>query len=149
VQDTSKQLSGLSHNTTYRWIVTGIDCNPSNPVSDTFSFRTQNPYGPEGPGTLHSEISEENVVTEYQLEQNYPNPFNPVTRFDYALPEAGHVLLRVYSTIGQEVARLVDEYQSAGWKSVEFDASSLTTGVYFYRLDANHYRSMKKMVLIK
>ncbi|MDI6766340.1 MAG: T9SS type A sorting domain-containing protein [Bacteroidota bacterium] len=89
------------------------------------------------------------MPTLFKLEQNYPNPFNPTTEIKYQMPEAGWVSLRVYSTLGQEVATLVDEMQDAGYKLVEFKASDLPSGLYFYRLSAGTYTSVKKMIVLR
>jgi len=85
----------------------------------------------------------------FALAQNYPNPFNPTTRFDYALASDSHVKLSIINTLGQTVAKLVNEDQSAGYKSIEFDASKLPSGVYFYQLQAGSFSDIKKMMLIK
>jgi hypothetical protein len=85
----------------------------------------------------------------FVLEQSYPNPFNPETRISYGLPEAAHVRLVVYDILGREVTTLVDEVQTAGYKSVKFDAGHLASGVYFYRLQAGAFTQLRKMLLVK
>ena len=89
------------------------------------------------------------TVTEYALAQNYPNPFNAVTEIRYAIPEAGHVTLKVYNPAGQVVAELVNQEQSANSYSVHLDAFDLPSGVYFYALSADGFTDARKMVLIK
>ncbi|MCW8960916.1 MAG: T9SS type A sorting domain-containing protein, partial [Ignavibacteriaceae bacterium] len=89
------------------------------------------------------------VVTEYALEQNYPNPFNPTTTIKYQIPTSGNVTIKVYDVLGNEVVKLVDRYIETGRYEVEFDASSLASGVYIYRLNVNDYVNVKKMVLLK
>jgi hypothetical protein len=86
---------------------------------------------------------------EYALSQNYPNPFNPATTISYDLRSAGRVTLRVYDVLGREVATLVDGYQGAGTYTRTFDASRLSSGVYFYRLQSGSFVNTKKMVLAK
>lgn len=85
----------------------------------------------------------------YSLAQNYPNPFNPATIISYRLPVSTFVTLKVYNTLGQEVRTLVKGDQAPGEYSVRFDASTLSTGVYFYTLQAGEFRQVKKMLLVK
>ena len=83
------------------------------------------------------------------LLQNYPNPFNPSTRIHYSIEKAAHVSLEVYNLLGQEVATLVNLRQEPGSYTVPFNALNLPSGVYFYRLEAGSFTSMKKLVLMK
>ena len=89
------------------------------------------------------------VPLTYALYQNYPNPFNPVTTIKYSIPNSERVVLKVYNILGQEVATLVDEEQRAGVYEFKFDASNLSSGVYFYRLQAGKFIDVKKMILVK
>jgi hypothetical protein len=90
------------------------------------------------------------VVTVYSLEQNYPNPFNPSTNIRFNLPNAANVKLTVYNVLGQQVASLINgKTMTSGSHTVEFDASSLSSGMYIYRLEAGSFTSTKRMMLIK
>jgi len=86
---------------------------------------------------------------EFSLSQNYPNPFNPTTAISYQLPENSFVSLKVYDVLGKEVASIVNEQKAAGKYQVEFNASNLGSGVYFYTLKANGFTQSKKMMLLK
>jgi hypothetical protein len=92
---------------------------------------------------------EEPVPSSYTLEQNYPNPFNPATTIAYSIPQESQISLKIYDVMGREVVELVSGKQSAGAYSVEFDAASLASGTYFYKLTAGEFISVKKMVLLK
>jgi endonuclease I len=83
------------------------------------------------------------------LEQSYPNPCNPEAVIGYGLKESSHVSLKVYNSIGVEVASLVNGYQSAGTHTVKFNGTSLPSGIYFYRLEAGKYSFTKKLILLK
>lgn len=85
----------------------------------------------------------------YSLAQNFPNPFNPVTKISYGLPKAGNVKLVVYDVLGKEVATLVNQFQQAGKYAVDFDAANLSSGAYFYRIEAGDFVAIKKMVVLK
>ena len=98
----------------------------------------------------------EGLVNEFVLEQNYPNPFNPSTKIRYTIPnvtlsdvEGSFVTLKVYDVLGNEVATLVNEEKTAGSYEVEFNASGLTSGIYFYKLRAGSFVETKKMMLVK
>jgi photosystem II stability/assembly factor-like uncharacterized protein len=90
-----------------------------------------------------------NIPNEYKLEQNYPNPFNPVTTINYSLPKASNVSIKVYDMLGNEVMNVVNEFRQAGNYSASVDASSLASGVYFYKMEAGSYKDAKKMILVK
>jgi len=83
------------------------------------------------------------------LEQNYPNPFNPETVINFQLLQEGYVTLKIYDVLGTEITSLVNEYKGAGRHSVQFDGSKLSSGVYFYSINAGEYHSTKKMMLLK
>jgi predicted extracellular nuclease len=89
------------------------------------------------------------VPTSFELSQNYPNPFNPTTTIRYMVPMAGKVSLKVYNLLGQVVETLVDQQQSAGSFVVVFNASRLSSGTYFYKLETEKYSVTKKMMLLK
>ncbi len=85
----------------------------------------------------------------FSLKQNFPNPFNPTTQIQFATPHRSHVTLTVYNTLGQQVATLLNGDIEAGSHSVQFDASNLSSGVYFYRLQAGSFVQTKKLMLVK
>jgi hypothetical protein len=89
------------------------------------------------------------VPVAFELGQNYPNPFNPSTTIKFSVPEAGLVTLRVFNLLGQEVATLLNSEKTAGVYEATFDASTLSSGIYFYTLEAKNFTSTKKMVLLK
>lgn len=89
------------------------------------------------------------VPASYSLSQNYPNPFNPSTTIAFALPSNGMVTLTIYDVLGREIASLVNSEMSAGSYSVQWNASALSSGVYFYRLQSAHFAETKKLLLQK
>jgi hypothetical protein len=90
-----------------------------------------------------------NIPKIFELNQNYPNPFNPSTTIKYALPKNEFVTIKVYDITGREIMRLVNEYKQAGYYSVNFNGSNLASGVYFYRIQAGDFISVKRMLMIK
>jgi len=86
---------------------------------------------------------------EFMLEQNYPNPFNPSTTIQYAIPDGGFVTLKVYDVLGNELATLVNEEKYIGSYEVDFTAAGLSSGIYFYKLQAGSFVETKKMILIR
>lgn len=104
--------------------------------------------------TSATSADEENISEDFQLLQNYPNPFNPNTRIRFSIPsdvkrEMSKVTLKVYDITGKEIAILVNDYQKAGSYEINFNASNLPSGVYFYRLQTGEYDQTKSMLLIK
>jgi hypothetical protein len=89
------------------------------------------------------------IPSEFKLIQNYPNPFNPVTNISYMIPANSHVSLKVYNVKGQVIATLYEGNQNPGIYITNFDASNLSSGVYFYALEAGNFKDVKKMALIK
>ena len=89
------------------------------------------------------------IPSEFKLHQNYPNPFNPVTKISYDIPKSGIVSLKVYDVLGNEVSSLVDGFIPAGKYDYDFNASDLSSGIYYYKLVAGDYNATKKMILLK
>lgn len=122
-----------------------------NPVeSGTYRYRIKQI---DTDGSLRFSASAEVAVTnprQFVLIQNYPNPFNPSTLISYSITRSARVTLRVYNLLGQEVATLMDEEQSAGSYKIAFDGAKLSSGIYFYRLSTtNRISAVKKMLLLK
>ncbi len=110
--------------------------------------RKDDDFGTMTPPT--SVEKEENVLPSgFSLSQNYPNPFNPSTTIRYVLPQKSKVTLKIFNLLGQVVESLINTEQGAGSYVVQYNASRLATGVYFYELRANEYRDIKKMLLLK
>jgi len=138
--DTTLLIRNLPQGT-YYWSVQTID----NTYAGS-SFATEKSFTIE---PLEVRPNVNIIPNRFQLNQNHPNPFNPTTHFEYALPSAGYVTLKIFNILGQEVATLINEFQDAGFKSVTFDGSQLSSGIYFYRIWAGTFTDIKKMVLIK
>jgi len=102
------------------------------------------------PGFIPVGVNEEIITpSEFVLYQNYPNPFNPLTTIRYEIPQTGFVTIRVYDILGREVAALVNEEKPAGSYEVIFNASQLSSGVYFYRIKTEEFVQTKKLILMK
>jgi hypothetical protein len=134
-----------------------INSQMDNSLAESWSASSL--YGT--PGYLNDiytkiELDENTIPQEFILYQNYPNPFNPSTKISWQSPVGSHQTLKVYDVLGNEVATLVDEYRVAGIYEIDFDASSLSSGVYFYRitihsdkLSSGLFTVTKKMTLLK
>lgn len=134
-----------SSNQTYVYKITtagtyNYKCTPHESMGMTGTI-TANPIGITPLGSI--------IPKDYKLEQNYPNPFNPSTNIKFDIPVSGQVNIKVYDIIGNEIKTLVDGELKAGSYSVDFDASSITSGVYFYKMITVNFTSTKKMILVK
>jgi len=134
------------------------------PGTQNWAFRVYR-YAPDFPGfdgkdltpgdpielytTSIEEIKLDLIPKHFELFQNYPNPFNPSTLIKYSVPENGFVKLSVYNLVGEEVKLLISGQVDAGFYEIEFDATSLPSGIYFYKLQAGNYVETKKMVLLR
>ena len=126
-----------------------------DPSKSDYWTVSNNIHGSPGFDDLVSEIiDEKQLPNEFMLYQNYPNPFNPTTTINYSIPNVGAIhdspiQLKIYDILGREVTTLVNEIQKPGHYEVEFDASQLTSGIYFYRIKANEFFETKRMLLLK
>ena len=124
-------------------------------LSNIFSLNSNPRFGydwmPEKP--VITSVKDGNLKKEFpktlELNQNYPNPFNPTTTIKYSIPNAGIVKILVYDTIGRLVAKLTDKFQEAGYYSINFNASPLSSGIYFYQIRLENSIITKKMILLK
>ena len=130
----------LDPNTVFYWRVCGIDSVGAGQYSSISHFTT---------GTLLDVKIGNALPKEFTLSQNYPNPFNPTTMISYQLPVNSVVTLKVYDIAGREVRTLVNGQKSAGSYSVQFEASNLPSGVYFYSIHTEKFSDVKKLILLK
>ena len=106
------------------------------------------------PTALDDQKQVNNMPVDYKLENAYPNPFNPTTTIRYSIPVSNNVKIEVYNIMGQKVRTLVNQYKTAGTYSVTWDAKDeagvkVATGMYFYRMQASHFQTVKKIILMK
>lgn len=94
-------------------------------------------------------VGNNETPTNYSLSQNYPNPFNPTTKINFNVAKSGFVSMKIYNILGKEVATLVNGNYNTGSYSVDFNASKLSSGVYFYSIEVNGFKDIKKMMLVK
>ena len=138
---TSRQVGPLNPNQTYYWRVIGYTLAGLDLYSPAWRFTT-------GTSATAVELLE-GIPSEFCLYQNYPNPFNPATTIHFDVPRTCEVEIRVYSTLGMEVARLVDARFTTGRYSVQWNATGFTSGVYFYQIRAADFTQTKKLLLVK
>ena len=141
-------------------VVTYINSTNSNPFTLTATSPGNYIVNAGRSGPLRWDSASVNIVitgvngnssnpTNFMLYNNYPNPFNPTTIIKYSIPEASFTSLIIYNELGKEVSTLVNETKSAGTYEVEFNASNLSSGVYYYKLQAGSFTETKKMILAK
>ena len=130
----------LFASTRYYWQVAAVNAGGQGPYSGVSSFLT---------AYLGVSLTSSEVPKVFALMQNYPNPFNPSTIISYQLPTSSVVSLKVLDVLGREIATLVNDRQNPGNHSVRFSASNLSSGVYYYRLQAGTYIETKKLTVIK
>ncbi|MBP65616.1 MAG: hypothetical protein CL727_07620 [Chloroflexi bacterium] len=127
------------------YIITGWTNSFGNGNDDAWLIKVENPL---------VEIDESFIPNVFALHQNYPNPFNPFTTVRYDLPEDAMVNITIYNMIGRQVRTLISNHQSAGYKSVQWNAtndagSPVSAGIYLYMIQTGEFRQTKKMVLLK
>jgi hypothetical protein len=124
----------------YWWKVRATDTQGNSTLSNqSWSFTVVSLSSPE----------DELLPTEYALHQNYPNPFNPETTITFDLVDQRQVVLKVYNSLGQSVSTLISGSMPPGRHTIEFEATDLPSGLYFYQLEAGDFTAIKKMVLIR
>jgi hypothetical protein len=141
----SWQLIGTFHfsnNTTQKVIISNAGTISTYVVADAIKLISYDPATP-----VEEDI--ENIPSDFILYQNYPNPFNPSTTIGWQSPVSGWQTIKVYDVLGKEITTLVNEYKLAGKYEVNFNASKLTSGVYYFRIIAGNYSEVKKMILMR
>jgi len=148
---TEWNLSDLEPNTDYIIAVVPVDTTLGpyanggwfeNSQTGAAIFKVQTP---EGTGILDAGSQPRT----FSLEQNYPNPFNPESTIRYTLPEAQHVVLRIYDVQGRTIKTLVDTHQDAGTYNLRVNGSEFASGVYFYQISTDKFTRICKMILVK
>ena len=129
---------------TIQWVIDDVSLAPKGIGMEPFMALTGLPIGLMAVSSIDG-----NMPLETKLEQNYPNPFNPTTTINFSIVNSGNVNLNVYNFSGQLVNSLVSGQMSAGSHTVNFDASNLSAGVYYYTLEADNMTMTNKMVLVK
>jgi len=137
------------------WIVlqsqTGQDLNSIHSFDGTNAWAVGNlgvivtNYSPPTNVDNENNIAPNSLV----LEQNYPNPFNPSTTIKFTIPESSNTVIKIYNTVGSEVATLLNEVKQPGTYEVDFNAADLSSGAYFYAIETDNFREVKKMILLK
>jgi hypothetical protein len=117
----------------YREFMTNV------PINQQISFN----------GTVGINQNQQIIPKEFQLMQNYPNPFNPATTIEYALIKNTKVKISIYDILGRQIKTLINDFEVAGYHSINFNASNLSSGIYFYKIETDQFTNTKKMILSK
>jgi hypothetical protein len=139
----------VSHNTT--WIIKNIQSDKIFwTVQAIDNNYTGSLFASEQEIVLHSNVKDNQTIPHhFNLLQNYPNPFNPITTISYELPKSAFVTLSIYDINGRLVETLIDKQKNAGYYSIIWNAENVSSGIYFYRIEANEFSSIKKCVMVK
>ena len=128
--------NGSSCRNPFLWLSFTSNCLPFDPTENQCPTDVQ-------------EESQTGAPDDFALHQNYPNPFNPSTTIKFSLPHSNYVSLKVFNMLGEVVATLVDEELNVGTYTTQWNASSVASGIYFYRLQAGEFAATKKLLLLK
>jgi len=132
------------------WIYVGGTVNTNENYVEATGINEVGIFAFADPDSITNVVSDaEGFVMEFKLEQNYPNPFNPTTAIRYSISQSEFVSLKVFDILGNEIATLANEEKSAGNYEVNFNASALSSGIYFYKLQAGSLVETKKMILLR
>jgi hypothetical protein len=141
ITDTCLAVSGLEYNTLYYWRVSASNIGGSSEWSTVWQFQSL---------VDGLQILDPNQIPlSYKLQQNYPNPFNSSTIIEFHLPQAGYTEIKIFNTLGENVATLLSSHLQAGVYRLSWDAAHQPSGMYFYRISSNNFRQVKRMVLTK
>lgn len=140
ITNTAKQVGPLLNNTKYYWRLNAKNIAGTSAWSMTWNFATL---------TTNIEKEDDTIPTEYKLTQNYPNPFNPTTTIQFDIPQSGFVTLKIYNTLGKEIANLLSTELLSGRYEVKWIANKAPSGIYFVRLQTNNFDQIRKIILMK
>jgi len=141
ITDTTFQLYPMDANTRYYWRVNASNIGGTSFSYDDVNFTT---------GDQITDVEKNKPLSiEFNLAQNYPNPFNPITTISFSLPQSSSVHLVLFNVLGKEVRNIAHGLYSASKHSIKLNAEDLSSGIYFYRLEAGSFVSTRKLILMK